>query len=274
MLETVEFRNVAGALLTLPLEDVVSGYLLDDVQGLDPVKAVLVSSSSANIDGSQYQSARREDRNLKFIIGLEPNFSVGETVRMLRTALYGFLMPKSEVTMKFTLIDGLEVEIKGRVETFETAIFSKDPAVEIVVLCFDPDFIDPIPVTLSGNTVSDMTETLIAYPGTVETGIELTININRTVSEITVYHRPADGTTRTLNFAESLVAGDILKISTVVGNKYATLTRLGVTSSILNGVSPQSNWVELQNGNNYIRVYAEGAAIPYTISYIKRHGGL
>lgn len=274
MLETVEIRNTAGSLLTLPLEDVIAGYLIEEIEGLDPVKAVLTSSSSANVDGSQYQSARRDERNLKFRIGLEPDYTLNETVRSLRSRLYEYFMPKTEATFKFTLADGLEVEIKGRIESFDTAIFSKDPAVDVSVMCFDPDFIDPVPVVVEGDTVSDMTETLIDYNGTVETGMEFTLFVDRSLTDLTIYHRPPDGTVRTFNFAENMVAGDVLKISTVVGNKYLTLTRSGTTTSVLNGMSPQSNWVGLQNGNNYIRVYAEGAAIPYEISYTTRYGGL
>lgn len=274
MLETIEVRTTAGALLTLPLEDIEAGYLVLDVQGLDPVRAVVVSSSFAKMDGEQFQSSRRESRNLKLKIALEPDFVLGNTIRELRTGLYSFFMPKSEVSLRLILSDGLEVDIKGRVETFECPLFVKEPEADISIICFDPDFIDLDPVVVTGNTVNDTTETLIDYVGNVETGVELVLNVNRSLSEFTVYHRPADGTVRTLDFEAALVAGDILKISTVAGNKFITRTRAGTTTSLLYGMSPQSNWVELQEGENYIRVYALGAAIPYTITYTTRYGGL
>jgi hypothetical protein len=71
-----------------------------------------------------------------------------------------------------------------------------------------------------------------------------------------------------------LVAGDVLSINTVTGSKGATLTRAGVESSVLYGISPQSSWLELMPGVNTIRVYATGAAIPLSIEYINRYGGL
>lgn len=274
MLETIEVTNAAGASLTLPMEDVIAGYPVVGVEGLDPVRAVLVSSSYATQDGSQYQTARREERDIKLMLKLEPNYATNETVRALRSNLYAYFMPKSAVTLKFTLVEELEVEIEGRVETCEAAIFAKEPAVNISIKCFNPDFIDPTAVEVEGETVDDMDEITIPYLGTVETGVEFTLNIDRDLSEFTIFHRPPDGTTRTMNFEYDLEAGDVLKISTVQGNKYLTLTRASVTTSVLNGMDPQSNWTEFQRGDNHIRVYAVGDPIPYTISYNTRYGGL
>lgn len=274
MLETIEVTNAAGASLTLPLEDVVVGYPVVDIEGLDPVRAVLVSSSFASQDGSQYQSARREERDIKLTLKLEPDYAMNETVRSLRSRLYEYFMTKAPVTLKLTLVEGLEVQIDGRVETCEAAIFAKEPTMNILVKCFDPDFVDPTPVVVEGETVEDMTELDITYAGTVETGVEFTLNVDRSLSEFTIFHRPPDGTTRTMNFEYALLSGDVLKISTVYGNKYLTLTRSGVTTSVLNGMDPTSNWTEFQRGVNHIRVYATGDPIPYTISYSTRYGGL
>lgn len=273
MLTKVEVTNSQGALLGLQLDDVSDGLILEDIQGLDPVKATLVSSSFANLDGEQYHSSRREARNVKLTIGLEPDY-ITSSVRDLRKRLYGFFMPKSEVTLLFYDSDGLTVNIVGRVESCETALFTKEPAMDISIMCFDPDFIDPNVVTINGMSVSDSTELLIPYDGTVETGILLELDVNRDLTQFTIYHRPPDGTLRTTDFAASLTTGDTLKISTVPGSKYATLTRAASDSSLLYGISPQSNWIELQNGDNYLRLYAEGAGIPYTITYTPRYGGL
>jgi hypothetical protein len=273
MLTKVEVRNIAGALLTLQLEDILNGFIVEEITGLDPVKAVLVSSGFAGLDGVQYQSSRREARQLTFRIGLEPDYGT-ESVESLRRTLYSFFMTKAPVNLRFYMSDGLTIDIDGRVETFESPLFVKEPAVDITLLCFDPDFYDSVPVVLSGSTVSTTTDTLITYPGTVETGILFTLNVDRTLSEFTIYHRAPDGITRSLDFSGSLAAGNVLKISTIVGAKGATKTVTGVESSVLYGVSPQSNWIELQPGENHIRVYAVGAAIPYTITYTKRYGGL
>jgi hypothetical protein len=67
-----------------------------------------------------------------------------------------------------------------------------------------------------------------------------------------------------------LINGDIVKISTVAGTKYARKTTAGSETSALYAVSPQSYWLKLQPGANTIRVYATGAAIPYTLTYFNQ----
>jgi len=273
MLETVEVRNDVGNLLTLPLEDGSSGFIVADIEGLEPVKATLVSSSFATMDGEQYHSSRREARNIKLKLDLEPNYTY-DSVLELRHRLYDFFMPKSRTYLSFITSEGLTVNIEGRVESFDCPLFTKDPAADISLMCYDPDFVDPTPVILSGNTVSDDTETDVLYEGTIESGIKFILNVDRALTEFTIYHRPPDDVVRTLDFTGSLASGDVLEIITVPGSKGATLTSGSVLSSVLYGVSPQSNWIELQPGNNAIRVYAAGAAIPYTIEYSERYGGL
>lgn len=274
MLQVVEVRTRQGDLLSLPLEDDSSGLRVVEIEGLDPVKATLVSSSFANMDGEEYQSSRREPRNIKLKIELDP---VGETdtVYGLRKQIYKFFMPKSEVSFRLYMIDGLEVDIVGRVETCETALFTQEPTVEISVMCFKPDFYELTPELVPGTTTSGEVPITIDYAGSIETGIQLTLNVDRSLPEFSVYHVPPNDETKTMDFDNfPLVAGDVLTISTVRGAKGATLTRAGVTTSVLYGISPQSNWIELQPGTNTIRVYAEGADIPLTIQYQNKHGGL
>jgi len=276
MLTKVEVRTDRGLLSTLSLMEVIDGVFVEDIDGLDPVKATLISSSFAQIDGEQYQSARREKRNLIFKLALKPDYSV-EAVQAIRQRLYRFFMPKARLRMKF-FVAGLPepLDIVGRVESFDAPRFTQEPTATLSILCFDPDFVLPTPVVISGNTVSTTAETTHNYEGTVETGYLFTLNVNRNLSEFTIYHRPPDDSLLQLEFAAptSLIAGDVLRISTITGNKYATLTRAGVNSSILFGISPQSNWVNMYEGPNKFRVYAEGAAVPFTIEYTTKIGAI
>lgn len=273
MLTLVEVRNSAGDLLNLPLDDATDGLVVADIRGLEPVKATLVSSSFAQMDGTQYQTARRENRNLVLTIELYPNY-VDQNPRSLRSTLYGYFMPKSLVDLKFVEDTGFEVEISGRVETFDTRLFAKEPAIDISIICFDPDFLETEPVEISEETVADSSEVEIVYEGTVETGVVFVLNLDRDLEEFTIYHRGPDNVTKSMDFAADLLEGDILTISTVKGNKSITLNRSGTQSSLLYALSPQSPWIELSKGDNYIRFYAVGDPIPYELSFIQRHGGL
>lgn len=276
MLEKVEVLTEQGVLLTLPLQDISQGFSVQEIDGLDPVKATIVSSTFGTMDGEQYQSSRREKRNIILTLGYEPDFATG-TVQDLRKKLYAFFMPKSKVLLRFFQTGEPVVQIYGRVESLNSPKFSKEPTAVISLLCFDPDFYTPTPVILTGNTTSSTGETTHVYPGTVESGIIFKLMIDRAdVTEFTIYHRPPDDSLRSLEFstATPLQVGDVLSISTIPGNKFVTLTRGGVDTSFLFGVSPQSNWISLFPGSNKLRIYAEGVGIPYQIEYTTKFGGL
>lgn len=273
MLTKLDVSTSQGDLISFQLDDDASGFLVLGIEGLDPVKATLVSSSFAGVDGEQYQSARRETRNIKLIVGLDPD-PLTDSVRGLRKRLYGFFMPKSEVTLTFYDDEGPTVNIVGRVESLESPLFTQEPAVDISIICYDPDFTDPTSVHLTGTTTSGTLQTAISYDGTVDTGTVITLNVNRTMSDFTIYHQPPNDDLRQLDFSAPLVAGDVLTISSVTGDKGVTLNRGGTISSLLYGMSPQSSWIELMPGLNNISFYATGAGVPYTIDYVNKYGGL
>jgi hypothetical protein len=274
MLTRVEVRTRRGTLLNLPLEDVDNGYIIEEIEGLDPVKATLVSSSFAGQDGEQYHSSKREKRNIKFKIGLEPDY-VANTVKVLRNRLYNFLMPQSEATLRFYDDDGSYVDIVGRVESNDAPLFTKDPEANISIICFDPDFFDPNSKTEPGVSNSDPNNTIsITYDGTVDAGFLFTIRPDRAITSFTIYNSAPDGTMRSMEVVADLIADDVVTISTIPGAKGATLTRANAVTSLLSAISPQSDWIRLQQGENKLRVALSGAGVPYDIQYVTRLGGL
>lgn len=263
MLSEVEVRTAQGDLLVMPLEDISDGIIITEIEGLDPVKATIVSSTYSV----------REDRNLIFHLNLEPDYTT-QTVGDVRKRLYNFFMPKSAVSMTMRDSNGLEVDISGRVESCEAPPFTREPKMDVSIMCFNSDFVDMTPVEVEGFTVDDTTATDISYIGNVESGIKLELFVDRSITEFTMYSTSADGILRTMDFAASLVAGNVLEIVTIPGQKSAMVYVAGTPTSILYGVSPHANWLELQPGVNSVRVYAEGAPIPYKITYFTRYGGL
>lgn len=279
MLNDIKVLNSKGDVLDLPLDDSVQGFVIQEITGLEPVNATLVSSSFANMDGAQFHSSRREPRNVKIKLGLETDNHIA-SVRDLRTGLYNFFMPKTEVALRFHFIEGegvldfLDWEVIGRIESFEAPIFAQEPVADISMICFDPDFRDLVPVKISDYTTSGATELAHNYKGTVEAGIEFVLRIDRNISFFQLFHRPPGGALRSMDFSYPFLAGDVLKVGTAHRAKYVTLVRGGVATDILYALSPQSGWIELFPGINKFRVLVPGAQMPYEINYTTRHGGL
>ena len=272
MLTKLEIRNVAGTLRTLVWDDVSDGYVLESVDGWDPVKATITSSSFANLDGVQFQNAKREARNIIISLKFEPDFAA-TTAWALRRGLYQWFSPKQQLSIRIFDSEAATVDIVGHVESFEAPLFVKKPGGVISIICEDPDLVELTPVTGSGNTVSTSTEFLVAYAASAETGIKFTLHLNRSLSAFTIYHRTPDNQIHSMEFNGALVNLDTLVINTNVGQKGATLTRAGVASSVLYGISNET-WFRLQQGSNYFRFFASGAAIPFDYEFTRRHGGL
>lgn len=273
MLTKVDVTNRRGNTLSLSMQQNDSGYQVDKIFGLDPVPAILTSTAYSGSDGELFQSARRGPRNIRIRLDLEPDFETN-TYTSLRRNLYSYFMTKARVSMRYYMTSGLYVDISGIVEEMSSPQFEEDPNVEISIMCHKPDFIDPRIFTLAGTTVSDGTTTTINYPGDVEAGTVLVLNINRAVEDFSIYNMDESGVLQQLDFSGELMSGDQLVISSLQGSKGITLTRASVSSSYLHGRSAQSSWIQLFEGPNDFRVYAVGDPIPYELEYAVRYGGL
>jgi hypothetical protein len=266
-------NDVLGRSFSLPLAENNTGFTLSDVEGLDPVKASVVTSSFAQLDGSQFQSASRENRNIVLTVQLEPYYGEKSVVE-LRSELYAFFMPKSEVLLKFYMDDQYAVYTTGVVESFETALFSRKPEVRISVICPNPNFIRSAPLVVPGTTTDQGDDMVINNPGTVDSGFVLTISPDRPIANFSVYNRHGGGLPKVFEFSGDVAAGNSVTLSTVPLSKYINVIANNIPSSALHMVAPTSVWMPLTPGENFFRVAIAGAAIPYQIEYTPLYGGL
>lgn len=282
LLNRVMAVNVQGDILELPLDETATDFVVQEIQGLGPAKATLVSSGFASIDGAQFHTSRLEPRNIIVKLGLAPA-QVTKSVYDLRAELYGFFMPKTEVLLRFNIFNPQTdsfiernriFEIKGRIESFEVSQFVKDPTVDLSVMCFKPAFEDPETTVFEGFTVDDLTEVELDYKGNINTGFLFSIFPNRTVNDFAIYQRPSNQKLYSVMYNDQLINEDELRISSERGNKYVHLVRDAVEMTRLYSLSPQSNWLELHPGPNHLRVYTSGLPIFYRIEYKAKYGGL
>lgn len=273
MLSQVEVLSDQGAILILPIGDSENGYFVEDIDGLDPVSAQISSSAFGQLDGEEEQGARREKRNIILTVGLEPDYMTN-TVSSLRRGLYQWFMPLSRVTLRFVSDDMEVVTIQGIIEDMDAAQFTNDPKAIITIVAHKPDFLSLDETQVAGVTTGSAVDTNLEYPGSVPAGFVFRLAVNRSISGFVINQTLPDNSLRSLEFQAPMVAGDILELSTVARQKYATRTRGGTVSSLIAGVSPRADWLQLSPGVNKLRVAVAGAAIPYTIRYTSRYGGL
>jgi hypothetical protein len=272
MLTMVTVDGPRGTLY-LPLTDASAGYVVKDIQGLDPVKATMTSSTLATMDGAIFQNVRRETRNITMTIGLESDY-VTNTVAGLRTNLYAYLMPKGIVT--FSVYDrpgGVFARTVAVVESVDNNMFTSDPEINISLICFDPDLYAPDVTVLQSTSDPNGDLTMIDYPGTSDTGITLDITVPVVSGEVRIVNTRPDAVTQIFRVAGNFTVGDQLTIDTNPGSKKVRIKRAGVDMSGLYLLDKTSNWISLQEGVNQFAVFFNGAPTPYTVRYIVKYGG-
>lgn len=272
MLTKVEVRNSRGNLLELPLWENVQGYQVADIEGLDPVPAVLSSSSFARLDGDQYQSSRKEKRNIIFTLDLE---GFGTTsVEDLRQGLYPWFMSGTPIQMRFIDHLGKMYDISGRVESMDAPLFTKEPQAIISVVCFDPAFLGTTEEILSVPATNGPSEHDRLVLGSIEAGFAFRYVVPSTIASLKIFHYDEENNLETFEIVRSIPSAAEVRFETRPRQKSATIKIGNTVTSILNSVTPESKWFHLHDGINRLRIYSPTNSGTGYFHYIPRYGGL
>ena len=273
MLTKLEVYTNRDTMLSLPIMDTTGSFRVEDISGLGPVKATIVTSKYAKVDGEQVQNVRGEMRNIVLRLGLRPDFAT-ESYSDLRRTLYDYLMVKSSVRLRFYDTSWPTVQIEGTVETFEPVLFSKDPQCQISILCPLPDFLAVDPTVVSGVSTSSGVNTSIPYWGTVPTGFIFTVTPERNLDGFIFTCLGTEE--KVFEFNRPFGYGSRAEFGTEPGSKFAQIRNLSndLVSNALASIVTYPSWPRLDPGANLVRVDLAGAAVPWNLIYVERYGGL
>ena len=251
------------------------GLAIKNIDGLGPGKANINTTAIASYDGSVFDTARLGNRNIVITFLL---LQYENTIEQARLTTYKYFPIKKEVTLIFHT-DSRDVSIKGKVESNEPNIFSKDEETKISIICPDPYFYDLGFTKQSFSTLSPLfefpfecdmgndkpiifgnieqfAEGNIVYTGDADTGVIIRIHALGTAKNITIFNLStseqfsiSDEAVTTI-VGSSITAGDDIEICTMVGQKSITLSRAGTAYNILNAVDKNSDWFMLKKGDN------------------------
>jgi len=244
------------------------------VEGLDPVKASINTAQYAFIDGEVFQAAQGGMRNIVLTLGYAPNYET-QTVATLRRTLYGYFMPKSKVRLVFYSDHMPTVQITGYVESFDTPLFTKDPQVQISILCPQPHF-DSLAVSQINGLTRTTGDSVINYDGTAECGFYLTLAASGSMNGFSVYNTQAVTEAFTMAMA---ITGQYVVLNTNDGEKslrYGGAT--GTDNDIIRTVNPYSTWMKLKPGVNLFHVGNSASGCPdgfnWNLQWVSRFGGI
>lgn len=279
MLTSVQFREEDNtSLLSLPIgvPSPSNPFFVREVEGLDPVRASVTTTSYSIMDGAKFQHAGVDIRNIVMTIAIKPSTESGSDPSSHRDAIYRDLPPKSAVILVFTNTDyntggSSTVRIKGYIESVESPIFSSETEIQVSIICPDPYFSNNAPIKIPGTTGVPLD---LSPLGSAPVGFLMDITVAKAMSKLTL---DATGF-RQIVFGAALGVDDRLRISTIPGDKYVKLTKAtGVTTNRLTDISSGSLAMALDSRTRafYVNKGATGTdQKPYTIQITPKHVGL
>jgi phage-related protein len=297
MIKSVTVINHLNEKLKLELKrPEKSGFAVTKIEGLGPVKADIHTVEVSTRDGSSYNSARTNQRNIVIYL----KFLFQNSIENVRHKSYRYFPVKKPISLIIET-DNRTLGIDGYVEQNEPDIFSNSEGAQISIICPDPNFysagkngsntvtfygIEPVfefPFSnesvnysvLEFGSIEKQTIRNVYYTGDVDTGIVITMRATGDVENVTIYNTETrksmkiDTDKLEVATGSKIIAGDEITICTLKGYKSATLLRGGVYTNILNCLSKNTDWFQLTKGDNMFAYVAEqgGVNLQFKVTY-------
>lgn len=254
---TLKIENTAGEIFELTHDS--KDYYITSVQGLTPPPTIINTATAGTIDGTFFNSARLEQRNIVITIVLNGD------IEKNRQALYKIFPRKTKCTIYFAN-QNRDVKIEGYVETFESDLFTMREEVQISIICPRPYFQSLYDIY---NELSKILA-LFEFPFSITTPIPFSEYLDApmcylinegdaacgSIIEVDVYNNVSGlKITNTTNqtFFElnySFQANDRVIIDTNSGQMGVKLQRSGEFTNLLNYVTQGSTWLKILPGKN------------------------
>lgn len=285
MIKSVKVTNYLGESITLELgKPEKTGLAITSIEGLGPGKATINTTKISTRDGSLYNSAHADNRNIVVHI----RYMWKDMIEDARQTSYKYFPLKQKVTLLIET-DNRLAAIDGYVESNEPNIFSNASDTDISIICPFPFFYsmegDGNQITLfSGiegafefpfsnesvtenmleiGTIRNLAENTVVYKGEVETGITIYIHAIGDAGSIAIYNirtrevMRIDANKISKYTGKGISARDDIVICTEQGKKSAILIREGETYNILNCIDRTMDWFKLSKGDNLFTYTAE-----------------
>lgn len=284
MIKSVTITNYLGESVKIELSegDPEHGMIIRNITGLGPPKANVNMTDLASMDGSIFNSARVEKRN----ITIQMLFTFAPTIEDSRQRTYKYFPIKRPLTFLIET-DNRVVQTVGIIETNEPDIFSKDESNQISLICDDPYFYSSTKnvTVFSGieslfefefsnesleepllefGSIENEKERTIYYEGDAEVGITIRLHALGDVGDLTIYNTGTRDIMRIsvekinkITGTGGIIAGDDIIITTMRGNKKIQLLRNAQYINILNALDKNSDWFQLTKGENTFAYSAE-----------------
>jgi len=249
-----------------------------NISGLDPVKASVNTSPYGSVDGASYVGSSLTNRNIVLTLHPNPDYD-NWTFESLRRLIYAYFMPKRPTKLVFYSDDMIPVAISGIVEGVTVNMFSKDPELQVSIICPDPYFTALEATVITGQTVRPGGDVVVVdYGGTIEAGINVKVTAVTAPNPTGITVQLGDPPITSFGVVATVDPSTYFELSSIPMRKFVQNVGVGsgVITNLLSKVSIQegSAWPTLQPGENEFRVVTDQGAQDWELTYFERFGGL
>lgn len=247
-----------------------------NITGLDPVKAAVNTAPFGSVDGAAYIGSSVATRNIVLTLHPNPDWNLW-SFESLRRLLYSYFMPKSATRLIFYSDDIQPMSILGIVEDANVNQFSKEPDLQVSIICPDPYFTAVNPTVVAGQSDPDFNSpTIIEYNGDIPAAINVSVSRLTDPAPTSIGIQVGDPSISFFKVAASVSSSSIFQISSQSGNKYIQNVSLssGVITNLLSKMQSGSSWPVLQPGENKFAVITDKGTQDWQLTYYERRGGL
>lgn len=250
-------RLVGATSIDLPLLATASSgpFVLKGAEGLGPPE-ITVTIAKSVFEKGLYQGKSSSFRQVTVLLGLLPDWDVGQTAGELRTQLYGLLTPRHGQMVRVEVVYNGVVQgyAQGQVSKMEAAMFTKDPAVQIVIDCDYPYLLKPSNVVQkpAQRAVSGIRAFDIVNEGTAPSGFKMGVILRSNVGNTLVLSEENPLGSKIQLDGINWEAGDRLVIDTRPGTRGIWRGSGGgnLVSAIKSLNGAVSQWFQLYEGAN------------------------
>lgn len=262
-MKMTKIRLMGSKTVDLPLlgADPSGPFVLKSAEGLGPPD-VGVRLVRTVLERAIYQGKSAALRQIVLLVGLQPDWDVGQTAEQLRTDLYLLLTPKYGQMLSVRIMDGETTQgfAQGHISKLEAAMFTKDPAVQITIDCDYPYFLAPDSVAQepAQRTVSGMRAFDINNPGTAPSGFKLGLILRANVGNMLYLFDEHPSGQKFQIDGINWQSGDRFVLDTRPGSRGVWRgAGGGALVSVLNNMNATvSEWIQLHGGDNTLLLNA------------------
>lgn len=151
---TLTVQNKYGEQLELTHNE---AYVIESIDGIDPPEAVINTTRNANADGSVFNSAYVDNRQITITL------AINGPAEANRINLYRYFKARYPITLYYTNATR-DVYINGYVKNVQIGFFQKKQIAQITILCPDPYFKGVTDEMVEFSSVEDLFE----FPFSIE----------------------------------------------------------------------------------------------------------